>query len=150
MKEYTFSLIEKSQIEYLTQHLLIFSSIIFVINASVAFRYGYYFYSFLFLSLTMTSVLFHTFKNLYTFVFDKMVIFMIFLYGSYMLYHKFRMNKIGLISLIVFTFLLTVYFFYYGYLTNSYCYDPNVMVGNFYHSLVHIIGAFGHQMIMLL
>ena len=98
----------------------------------------------------ITSVLFHTYKNLYTFVFDKIVIFMIFLYGSYMLYHKFRMKKIGLISLIVATFILTVFFFYYGYLTKSYCYDPDVVVGNGYHSLVHIIGALGHQMIMLL
>ena len=83
-------------------------------------------------------------------VVDKIVIFMIVLYGSYMLYHKIRMDKLGLISLIVVTFLLTVFFFYYGYLTNSYCYDPDVVIGNCYHGLVHVIGAFGHQMIVLL
>jgi hypothetical protein len=55
-----------------------------------------------------------------------------------------------LASLIVVTFLLTVFFFYYGYLTTSYCYDQDEVIGNCYHSLVHVIGAFGHQMIMLL
>ena len=140
----------ESETQYLTQNLLVFSSLFFLVNVVVAFRYGYYFYSFLFFSLVITSILFHTYKNLYIFVIDKIVIFMIFLYGSYMLYHKFRMNKIGLISLIVVTFLLTVYFFYFGYLTKSYCYDPDVVVGNCYHSLIHVIGAFGHQMIVLL
>ena len=81
---------------------------------------------------------------------DKIVIFMIVFYGSYLLYHKFSMDKLVLISLIVVTFLLTVFFFYYGYLTNSYCYDPDKVIGNYYHSMVHVIGAFGHQMIVLL
>jgi len=140
----------ESETEYLTQNILVFSSLIFLVNKVIAFRYGYYFYSFLFLSLTITSILFHTYKNIYTFAIDKLVIFIIFLYGSYLLYQKFRMDKIRLVSFIVTTFLLTVYFFYYGYLTNSYCYDPDIMIGNCYHSLVHVIGAFGHQMIIFL
>lgn len=140
----------ESESQYLIQNLLVFSSLFFLVNVAVAFRYGYYFYSFLFFSLVITSILFHTYKNFYSFVIDKIVIFMIFLYGSYMLYHKISMDKLGLISLIVVTFLLTVFFFYYGYLTKSYCYDPDVVVGNCYHSLVHVIGAFGHQIIMLL
>lgn len=131
-------------------NLLVFSSLIFVVNAVIAFRYGYYFYSYLFLSLVITSILFHTCKNIYAFCLDKIVIFMVFLYGSYLLYHKFRMKKLGLVSLIVATFLLTVFFFYYGYLTNSYCYDPDKGIGNYYHYLVHIIGSLGHQMIVLL
>ena len=140
----------ESETQYLIQNLLVFSSLFFLVNVVVAFRYGYYFYSFLFFSLVITSVLFHTYKNIYIMVIDKLVIFMIVLYGSYMLYHKFRMDKLGLISLIVVTFLLTVFLFYYGYLTESYCYDPDVVIGTYYHCLVHVVGAFGHQMIMLL
>lgn len=135
---------------YHEPNILLFSSLIFVINVAIAFRYEYYFYSFLFFLLVITSILFHTYKNFYSFAIDKLVIFMIFLYGSYLLYHKFRMKKLGFVLLIMATFLLTIFFFYYGYFTNSYCYNPDVKIGNLYHCLVHVIGAFGHQMIILL
>lgn len=135
------------------QNICIFTSFIFLTNIILALCYEYYVYAILFLTLTITSVSYHLNKNIYTLLLDKIPVYSIILYGGYLLYKKFDITSIRnllLIGVIVSTFLITVYFYIYGYSTNQYCYDNDKKVGNLYHAIMHIICSLGHNLIILL
>jgi len=134
----------------------IYSSFIFWINVFVGIYYQEYIYASLFVVLFITSILFHYSNNSNSdsnyFILDLFIVFSIFIYGGYRFVTKMRENKINIIMtiFIVVTFFITLYLFFYGYYTNSYCYDINKQVGNLYHSLLHTIGSLGHILIILL
>ncbi len=141
---------------------LVFSSLIFITNVLTAYYKQDFIYSSLFFSLTVTSVLYHSNPNLYLNIVDKISIFSIFLYGSYQLYQKIS-QKISQpmtqlitagysiqILLIIAAFLATIYLYFYGYWFQKYCFHENQQTGDQYHSLVHLIGSIGHQLILFL
>jgi hypothetical protein len=150
------------------QNSTFYSSFIFLTNVIVAYVYKNLIYSFLFLSLFISSFFYHskefsdthtkTMKYLY--YVDQLIIFLIFLYGSYVLYHKmsfisFSSSQIfshhTLWVLVIFTtFFATVFLYYYGYMTRSFCWNRNAQIANLWHSLLHCIGALGHHLIVLL
>ena len=68
--------------------ILCYSCLVFITNAIAAFFKEYYLYSFLFFILTITSIIFHSYNNIYTNVIDKIAILSIVFYGSYILYNK--------------------------------------------------------------
>jgi hypothetical protein len=136
--------------EFSQYHLLIFSSLIFLTNFIFAYFTQRYIYSLLFFLLTITSVFFHSTYDFYIMLFDKIAILSIVSYGSYMLWnskYEYIHNKIIFCG-IVFTFLLTLYLYIYGYFTQQYCFDNQF--GNYYHALIHLISSFGHHMILFL
>jgi hypothetical protein len=129
---------------------LFFSSFIFVTNLVSAWYYGYDVYSFLFGTLTLTSILFHSYSNIYTNLIDKVAILAVVSYGIYMIYHKqFIYRKIPL-AMIVTTFLLCILFFYYGYWNDCFCYHPEKEISNQYHCVLHMISSLGHHAIIFL
>jgi len=141
---------------------LVCSSLIFITNILTAYYKQDFIYSSLFFSLTVTSVLFHSNPNIYLNIIDKISIFSIFLYGSYQLYQKIS-QKISQpmtqlitagysiqILLIIAAFLATIYLYFYGYWFQKYCFHENQQTGDQYHSLVHLIGSIGHQLILFL
>jgi hypothetical protein len=130
--------------------ILCYSSFIFITNVITAFIKKYFLYSFLFCFLIMTSVIFHSNNNIYTFVIDKIAVISIVLYGSYILYKKISSKNRSTIFLIITTFLLTIFLYYYGYCTNNYCYNPDKFIGDIYHTLLHIISSIGHHFIIFL
>ena len=67
---------------------LVLSSCVFITNAITAFYKKYYLYSALFVLLTVSSVIFHSFKDLYTNIFDLIVVCTIILYGGYLFHLK--------------------------------------------------------------
>jgi hypothetical protein len=129
-------------------NLLIYSSLFFVTNTISAYCLNYYTYSFLFCSLTLTSLMFHTHHSLYTYIIDKIAILSIVLYGAYMIYHKKLMDHTLSMCIIGCTFVLTLVLFCYGYWANCFCYHPNKIISDRYHSLLHLISSIGHHYII--
>lgn len=131
--------------------LCVYSSFIFLTNVILALYYNHYFYAFLFLCLTITSVIHHTYNTFYTSIIDKIFVYSIIFYGGYIFYNKYKDNndiKSGLI--IIITFLLVVFLYAYGYLTDDYSFHPNPDVCQIYHSWLHFISSIGHHFIILL
>ena len=134
----------------LEPNILIFSSLLFITNVISTLYKKYYLYSFLFGCLTITSLLFHTHTNIYTNLLDKMFVYAIVFYGGYMLYNKTTKENQVNVVLIVLSFLCCLFFFFYGYSINEYCYHPDKYIGDTYHCMLHLIGSFGHHMITFL
>ena len=130
--------------------ILILSSFIFITNILSTLYKKYYLYSFLFACLTITSIIFHYKNNIYTNILDKIFILAIVLYGGNMLYNKTTPNNKLNVLLIIITFLCCIFFFFYGYYIKDYCYNPDKCVGDYYHTMIHIIGSFGHHLITFL
>jgi hypothetical protein len=133
-----------------------YSSFIFLTNVIVAYWYEYYFYGRLFFLLIITSILFHSIhNNIYSNINDKIAILCIVLYGGNLFFHKFLTNETSVkywvfSFFIVSAFLLTLYLFIYGYITNSFCFYEDRNKANLYHSLLHIISSIGHNLIIMM
>jgi len=132
----------------------VYSSCIFVINSIVAFYYEYYLYSFLFVTLLITSLIYHTNYNTYTYLLDQLSVFSIVFYGGYIFFQKFyRINTyyqtvcaFGVIA----AFLLTLYLYLYGFIYTAFCFCECKKTSDNYHSLLHIISSIGHYIIVIM
>lgn len=131
-----------------------YSSIIFITNSCIALYYNYLVYSLLFFILVITSLIVHSNNNIYALVIDKIAIFAIAFYGGFIFFEKCKhitnTNQIILAIITVYTFLATIYLYYYGYLYNTYCYNEDTCIGDLYHSLLHVISSIGHTIIVIL
>jgi hypothetical protein len=134
-------------------NICIITSFLFLFNAYITMVYNQYMYMFLFLILFLTSLLYHSIQNDVTLYIDKFAILMIVLYGGNILYNK-NINAVFMnyfiLFMIIFTFLGTIYLFYYGYMNNMYCFHPDEMIANLYHCLLHIFASIGHYLIVIL
>lgn len=132
-------------------NLLLVSSLVFTTNIVTAAYKQHYIYSGLFTLLTITSLIFHSNKTLATNIADKLLIGSVVFYGGNMFYEKIYMSRFSTITGfgVVTTFMVCIIFFYYGYICNKYCFDPDRETGNIYHALLHIISSVGHHMIIM-
>ena len=108
----------------------LYSSIFFLTNSVSTFYFGYMTYSLLFFFLFITSILVRLYRTDATFLLDKTFVNLVTLYGGYILYKKLSFIDPVLLFLIVTTFIATVFLFYYGYMTRSFCYDEDKIVAN--------------------
>ena len=127
-------------------YLLVFSSLIFLTNVATTMCREMYVYSFLFLCLTITSVIVHYDTNIYTTIIDKIFVVLVVLYGGYVFYNKITGHVIDFI--IIFSFILVLFLYCYGYMTNDYCYHSDPSIANMYHCLLHMTSSFGHHLIV--
>lgn len=127
----------------------LYTSIFFLTNSVTTFYFGYMTYSILFFLLFITSVLVRLYRSEATFLLDKTFVNLVTLYGGYILYTKLPLINPVVIFLIISTFLVTLFLFYYGYMTRSFCYDDDKIVANTYHSLLHTIASIGHHLIVM-
>ena len=143
------------EIEQINEKSICFySSIIFITNTVIALYYNYLVYSLLFFILVITSLIVHSNMNIYALVIDKIAIFAIAFYGGYLFFEKCKYitntKQIFLAIVTVYTFLATIYLYYYGYVNNTYCYHEDICIANWYHSLLHLIASVGHNIIVIL
>ena len=133
-------------------NILFYSSMIFITNILFALYYKYNIYAVLFISLTISSLILHNnnYNNIELVLLDKINIYLVVIYGAYIFYNKSNKNDIIINANIVITFLLCLYLYYYGYLTNQFAFDKRKNLGNKYHALLHLIASFGHTCIILL
>lgn len=129
------------------KYILIVSSFVFLTNSIVAYFFSYYLYSSLFIGLTLSSILYHSYSNVYTNLIDKLFILFIVGYGGHQLYQKINTNKLLSLCIIV-AFIGCIFLYYYGYCTNNYCYHPEINIGNKYHCLIHLLTSIAHHMIV--
>ena len=141
---------QKKRKSWFVKHLLIFTSFIFLTNMFTACICQHYVYSFLFALLTVTSVVYHMTRNIYTNILDKIGIFLIVFYGTYNLHKKTHAYKFVFVSLVVFLFLVTNMLYIYGYFTKQFCFHRKLFIGNKYHSLVHCISSLAHHLIIFM
>jgi len=131
-----------------------YSSFIFLTNIIIAYHFKYYVFSFLFVLLLITSLIFYTYTNIYTNLLDKIPIILLVAYGFKLLYNKCKnINnnfKICLSTLIMMSFLITNYLFYYGYLVKEYCYHKDTKIADLWHSLLHVNTSIGFNLLILL
>jgi len=126
---------------------LYLTSLVLGTNALHAFLKYYTVYGFAFTGLTITSVVYHTSSKdestLPLFWLDQGMLILVFLIGSYYIL------QIQLLQIIaaVLSIGLTLLYYHYGRLTNTFCWDPNFSV--LYHGSMHIIGSLGHHAILL-
>jgi len=133
------------------QNILFYSSLIFITNIAATFYKEYYIYTLLFILLTISSLLFHyPCNNIYVSIIDKICIIMVVLYGGFMLYNKTTDDNSLQVTIVVISFLLVNYLYFYGYCTNQYCFHPNKCMGDISHALIHISSSFGHHFITFL
>ena len=125
------------------------SSFIFLTNALSAFYMGYYPYSFLFVGLFISSVLFHSITNSFTYYLDQVCIYSVIGYGTYLFYSKTLYIPTLISFFIIKSFLLTAYLFFYGFFKKAYCFDEDKNIGELYHGLFHLISSCGHHLITL-
>lgn len=137
--------------------LLFYSSLVFLLNVIIAFYYGYKLYATLFLLLMITSLCHHSNYTCSTRLIDKIAIYLVVFYGGYLFYEKIREKKseklsfktIILFLLIISTFLSTIVFYYYGYMTSSLCYCDDTTLASYFHAFMHCMGSFGHICIVM-
>jgi hypothetical protein len=130
---------------------LILSSLVFYTNLIMAQFKGEMIYSLLFGLLTISSLFFHTFQTLFTNLVDKVAILSVVCYGTYALYLKSVCctdEDYVYIAMVVISFFSCIGLYFYGYLTQQYCYDPEL--GDWYHALLHFISSLGHHVILFL
>jgi uncharacterized membrane protein YGL010W len=139
-----------SPVCYTSSKTLCLSSLVFLTNVAVGLYTGHIWYAVLFGCLTLTSLVFHSTKNTLAKYADQFVIFLIFLYGGYQLYHKMTPENRFESLVIVGTFLTTVFLYFYGYASKQYCYCPEQCIADRYHSALQWVASLGHNMIMLL
>jgi hypothetical protein len=129
---------------------LVLSSCVFITNAFTAFYKKYYLYSALFVLLTVSSVIFHSFKDLYTYIFDLIVVCTIILYGGYLFHLKSTAHNYNYQIISVTMILVVIYLFICGYIIQDYCYNIDQTISNHYHSLVHILSSIGLHFVIFL
>ena len=127
---------------------LICTSLLFFTNVFHALLRGYFVYAFLFMNLLVTSVVVHYEDTTGTNLIDKCSVFYVFLYGLYMLCRNVSVDNWAYTLIIVSTFLFVVWVYIYGFFNRMFVFDE--ARGVWYHGLMHAIGSFGHNMIMLL
>jgi hypothetical protein len=137
-------------------HICFSSSFLFLVTAVLALYSKYYVYCILLLFLLITSIIVHSWTTSYTLLLDKVSIIAVILYGAYLFYTKSIQKSpsnariIILQFLVLLTFFVTIYLYYYGYYTNQYCFDKNINSANLYHSLLHFISFYGHNIIIIM
>lgn len=122
-----------------------YSSFIFLINVIACFLYDKLMYGLLFFLLFTTSIFYYTYNDITTYFLDQLSIGLVVIYGLFIFISK--KKRRNYILIILYSFLTTIYLYYYGYITNSYCYG---YYNNEYHSLLHIISCIGHLAILFM
>lgn len=127
----------------------LFTPVVFLTNSLTAVYMHNYLYSILFLNLFCTSLLcrFHVSES--TYLIDIVAIYLTVVYGAYLYILHFMHFSAVSHGVILSTFLFTVFFHHYGYITKEYSYNKDIYVAKQYNSLVHIISSLGHHMIIL-
>jgi len=137
--------------------LCFYSNFIFLTNVVIAIYYKYYAYAAVFMFLTMSSLYHHSHYTEVTRIVDKVAVYLVAFYGGYLFYSKLRNHtepmttkQMTLSFLILFTFLSTIVLYYYGYMTNSFCYCEDSSTAEYFHAFMHCVGSVGHLCIAVL
>lgn len=141
----------------------IYSSFLFATNVLTGIYFGQYLYAFLFLLLTLSSIIHHSSRTQLTRNLDRIALYTVISYGGYKFYEHYKtittatgnpfdldLKTITKYALIIITFLLCVFLYFFGYFTNNYIFHPEYVTGQLYHVLMHFCATIGHHIIIAL
>jgi hypothetical protein len=141
---------EKKKTRKQKENILFWSSLVFTTNMWTAFFTQQYLYSFLFASLTISSLVVHSYPHIITNLWDKVWIASIVIYGGYQMWNRRKTGSPWLLLFCVITFLFCVWVYIYGFIMKQYCFCEDIIKGNIWHGLMHLIGSLGHHAIIFL
>ena len=125
------------------------SSFIFLTNSLFALSKKQYTYSLAFYTLTITSAVVHGICYTFgTMILDKIAISSVVILGANRLISIYNKLSIGYLLCIISTFISAFFIYYYGYITNQFCFDEHKITSNLSNSLIHIISSVGHHIII--
>lgn len=130
--------------------MLHLTSLVMGTNAIHALLKQYWIYGLAFTGITLSSVLYHTSAKkdstgLSLFWFDQACIYTVFVVGFYyFLYVSRPLQTVAILSII-----LVMFYYFYGYYTTDFCWNPNPNFGQLYHGFMHVAGSLGHHAIMV-
>ena len=126
----------------------IISSTLYITNTIVAYMYNELLYGIVSIILVLTSWWYHSnIENLNSKFIDKIAVNSFISCGCYHIYKKnVCMDNLFCYFVIFIALFMTVFLYYYGYYTQSFCFDPEF--GNWYHSLMHGFSCIGHHAIL--
>jgi hypothetical protein len=82
-------------------------------------------------------------------IIDKVAISAIVFMGGYIFFSNIKNISLMRSIFIVSTFSSTIALYYYGYLSNSLCFDKDENIGTLFHALLHAISSLGHLSIQV-
>ena len=129
-------------------NILFFTSFIFITNVISALYKENHLYAILFGLLTISSLIVHSYDNIYTNVIDKIIIGLIVIYGGYVLWNKMSDIDTIIMVTIISTFLFCIWVYAYGFYKKRLCFDSDKCIADRYHCLMHLIGCIGHHLII--
>ena len=140
--------------EYLygLNNVCVFTSLLFITNIIISYHYGNYIYVFLFSCLLTTSVIFHYTQNEVLRIIDKIFVYLIVIYGGYLVFNKSvcDCNSIEYfcIFVIIVTFLACAILYMSGIadIPFNFC----GIYGKHCHGLIHFCASLGHNLIAIL
>jgi hypothetical protein len=129
--------------------VLVSTSLFFITNSIVAYLTNQYIYAVISIGLFISSVIHHYIYSDLTNFFDKFFVYLFVCFGGYTLYQKISTTNIVKTVCIIVFFVFSIIVYNYGKMYNQFCFDPNIIVANIYHGLLHILSSFGHNLIIL-
>ena len=139
-----------------------YSPYVFATNVVANIVFGEYIYAMCFAGLLTTSLLFYHYSAMYSgttpeeiqnriwwlYVIDKIAILLVIFVGGSLVVSKAKWSLLSVA--VISTFLVVLYIYYYGYLTNQYCYNPDTQVAYKWQSILHYISSIGHHLILFM
>ena len=82
---------------------------------------------------------------------DKLAILIILIYTAYILLKKLRKSaNYSILTFVFLTFFGVTYLYFYGYLTEKYCFDRDTEYSEVSHIFLHFLACIGHHAVLLL
>ena len=104
------------------------------------------YYCLSFLLLLISSILYHSTKNEYILILDKIFCYNIILTG---LFFFLKINKCDINTyIIIILFLSTIYIYVAGYYFSKYIFDKDLIIRENFHVLFHFTASLGHHIII--
>lgn len=126
-----------------------YSSLLFYTNHVHALLKGKIEYSYSLFFLTVTSLLVHgIFECKAMMLLDKFAVLQMVAIGGYYFYENLGQLSFPYIMATVSTFLAVITLYCYGYLTNQWCFDPDIKRREFFHAIMHGFSSLGHHFII--
>lgn len=130
-------------------NLPFYSSLLFYTNHVAAFLKGKTEYAYSFYLLTCTSLLVHgIYDCTITNLIDKLAIFQIVTIGGYYFMKNINIMPVFYKISTVLTFVAVIIIYNYGYMTNQWCFGPDIEYRHLCHSSIHVLSSLGHHLIV--
>lgn len=123
---------------------LVATSACFLIVSKYAFVTGQVALGYAWLALSLSSIVHHSVRNIYTFWIDQVCVYAVTAIGATYLFIVPLAHAFGMVA----TFAAAVYIYWYGRLTHSMAHDPDEATAHRHHVALHVCVMLGHLILL--